>query len=521
MQTPRSPSASGSLASMAAAARRSTLNVPIRFTRTTASKGSNACGPRLPAVFSAHPMPAQQTAIRRPSAACTAASTSSAFVTSQATKRAPSSAASASPRSALRSAIVSSAPAARRRRAVAAPRPEAPPATSARDPSMRMGADPIGGSAGTAPTRPAASTAARARRPAGSLAPARIAGSAGVAGEQRRDRQEQLVREPVGDERAQEPRAALAQQRPDAAGAQVGERGGGRGVVEAHDLDRRRRGGRVGRVRAGVHEHGLLRRLEQAGLPRDVEAAADQDRERVLGEAGRLPASAPLRAADEARVALRAQRAGADQHGVGERPQLEQQLEVGLRAQRLGPAVVGGAAVGRGDHVHEHERPIVGRALGRADLGEQLVRRARVFRKPGGTAAPGHRTVGPCSASLSFPGCSRSASPRSPRPTSCSRPAARSTPASPESEPRARSPPRSASARPCSASSPSGARSPSSSTSPPTARARGRCCTSRRRTATARASGSRRAASRAAAATATWPASTAASPTTPSRSTSG
>ena len=97
MRTPRSPSASGSLASIADAAKRSTLKVPIRLTRTTDSNGSSACGPREPAVFSAQPMPAQQTDIRSGPAAATALSTCDPSVTSHATNRAPSSSASASP----------------------------------------------------------------------------------------------------------------------------------------------------------------------------------------------------------------------------------------------------------------------------------------------------------------------------------------------------------------------------------------------------------------------------------------
>src|SRR5215213_8804915 len=46
--TPRSPSSSGSPAAIAAAPRRSTLKVPIRFTRTTVSKGWSCAGPCLP-----------------------------------------------------------------------------------------------------------------------------------------------------------------------------------------------------------------------------------------------------------------------------------------------------------------------------------------------------------------------------------------------------------------------------------------------------------------------------------------
>ena len=67
MQTPRSPWSSGSLASIALAARRRTLKVPIRLTRMTVSNGSKPWAPLRPATFSAQPMPAQQTEMRRPS----------------------------------------------------------------------------------------------------------------------------------------------------------------------------------------------------------------------------------------------------------------------------------------------------------------------------------------------------------------------------------------------------------------------------------------------------------------------
>ena len=109
--------------------------MPIRLTLTTFAKYSSSCGPRARARRSAQPIPAQQTEIRSPPSACGGAldrgPTASASVTSAATKAAPISAASSSPRSGLRSAIVTAAPAAASARAVAAPRPEAPPATSA------------------------------------------------------------------------------------------------------------------------------------------------------------------------------------------------------------------------------------------------------------------------------------------------------------------------------------------------------------------------------------------------------
>jgi len=145
--TPRSPSSSGSLPFMAAAANRSTLNVPIRLMRSTVSNGISWCGPRLDAVRSAHPTPAQLMLTRNPSpwaAACsTAASTCPSSLTSHRTKfaRSPSSLARASPLSAFRSAIVTSAPPSCSARTVASPRPDAPPATSAPEPAIFIGAE--------------------------------------------------------------------------------------------------------------------------------------------------------------------------------------------------------------------------------------------------------------------------------------------------------------------------------------------------------------------------------------------
>ena len=89
-QTPRSPPSSGSFSLIAAAARRSTLKVPIRLTLTTLEKNSRLWGPPLCATRSAQPIPAQQTEMRRPppceAARSTAADTASASVTSASTK---------------------------------------------------------------------------------------------------------------------------------------------------------------------------------------------------------------------------------------------------------------------------------------------------------------------------------------------------------------------------------------------------------------------------------------------------
>ena len=91
-------------------------------------------------------MPAQQTEIRSPpgasAAASTAACTGSGSITFASMKAAfsPSSQASASPFSVFMSAMTTEAPRPCRARTVAAPRPEAPPATSALAPSILIGA---------------------------------------------------------------------------------------------------------------------------------------------------------------------------------------------------------------------------------------------------------------------------------------------------------------------------------------------------------------------------------------------
>jgi hypothetical protein len=103
------------LSTIAAAASRNALKVPIRLTLITLEKISRSCGPCLETVRWAHPIPAQQTETRSSPAsvaAATAASICSASITFASTKRArsPSSSASAVPFSALRSAMTTLAP---------------------------------------------------------------------------------------------------------------------------------------------------------------------------------------------------------------------------------------------------------------------------------------------------------------------------------------------------------------------------------------------------------------------------
>ena len=135
----------GLVGAIAAAARRSTLKVPIRLIEITLVNISRLCGPPLWATRSAQPTPAQQTEIRRPPSApaarSTAAATGSASVTSASTNsaRSPSSAASASPFSALRSAIVTRRRprAARARSPRRAPRRRRRPVRCSLDPHRR------------------------------------------------------------------------------------------------------------------------------------------------------------------------------------------------------------------------------------------------------------------------------------------------------------------------------------------------------------------------------------------------
>ncbi|MNY14193.1 hypothetical protein D3C86_1473610 [compost metagenome] len=132
MTTPRSPSASGVLRTMAAAASRIMLNVPIRFTRTVFSNEASGCGPSLPTVLAATAIPAQLTSpASRPSfsAASTAAWPSVSDATSHFTNWPPSSSASAVPAASFRSAMTTLPPACASIRAVPAPSPDAPPVT--------------------------------------------------------------------------------------------------------------------------------------------------------------------------------------------------------------------------------------------------------------------------------------------------------------------------------------------------------------------------------------------------------
>ncbi len=137
MITPRSASPSSSRWHMAAAHRRSTLNVPIRFTSTIRRNISSGMGPSRPTVLAAPPIPAQLILICSPPNFCIAESMARCTLCSsvmspacQATSPATLAAASSS-RSSSRSNISTFAPLATSARVAASPRPEAAPVTNA------------------------------------------------------------------------------------------------------------------------------------------------------------------------------------------------------------------------------------------------------------------------------------------------------------------------------------------------------------------------------------------------------
>src|SRR5580704_17645497 len=139
---PRSPSCSGSRFCIAAPARRSALNVPIRLMAITRSKSASGIGPSRPTMRFAGPTPAQLIRMRgvpwSAAALANAASVAAALVTSQVTAMPLISTATSAAAFALTSKIATLAPASASMRAVAAPSPDAPPVTIAACPRMSM-----------------------------------------------------------------------------------------------------------------------------------------------------------------------------------------------------------------------------------------------------------------------------------------------------------------------------------------------------------------------------------------------
>ena len=117
---------------MAGTARRIMLKLPVRLTSSVRAKLSSRCGPFLPWIFSAGPMPAALTSTssrpKRLMAVSTALCALSALLTSVVMNTAFASLASGlSAGGSRRSAMTTRAPACKAANAVAAPRPELPP----------------------------------------------------------------------------------------------------------------------------------------------------------------------------------------------------------------------------------------------------------------------------------------------------------------------------------------------------------------------------------------------------------
>src|SRR6266849_5072625 len=148
MMTPRSPSASALKLCMSAATSRMTLKVPTRLMLMTRSKSASGIGPSRPTMRLAGPTPAQLIKMRAApclSRACArAAAACSAWVTSHCSASPPIFSATARAPSRLTSSTATLAPARASSLAVAAPRPEAPPVTTAACPLMSMVSSSVG-----------------------------------------------------------------------------------------------------------------------------------------------------------------------------------------------------------------------------------------------------------------------------------------------------------------------------------------------------------------------------------------
>ena len=236
-----------------------------------------------------------------------------------------------------------------------------------------------GGSAGTrwSSARRTCSSARRGRREQRR----RPQGRRLVAGhEQRRDREQEVVQAAVGHERAQQRRAALAGDGPDAGlGAQVlaaprgatGRRSRGRATVGAARRDRRRRGLGVDRTPASG----------SAKSPTSVGTSSERLIVATSGSrGGRRPAARPLVGVEQVRVALGAQGAGADEDRVDLLAHRAQQVAVGGMPERSGAPVHRRAPVDRGDHDPDDARAPVGgqgRLVAQAEVADHGRRRAR------------------------------------------------------------------------------------------------------------------------------------------------
>ena len=229
----------------------------------------------------------------------------------------------------------------------------------------------------------------RRARPAGGSRTGPRSGVGRVAGHQHgRDREHEVVDAVRGDQLAQQPRAALAQDRARAAlGAQVLEDRRHRELagLEALHGDPRALAGDLP-VGLGVDLHARGRLGQQRDVAGQVQPARDRGDDRLGLEPGRGAVRA-LVVVEQVGVALGAQGARADEDRVDRGAQLAQQRAVGGVAEPDRAPLDGDAAVGRGDHRRHHARAPerVGRHLAQAQRAHDLARRppgARVGQGP-------------------------------------------------------------------------------------------------------------------------------------------
>ena len=207
----------------------------------------------------------------------------------------------------------------------------------------------------------------------------------GPAGQQRADRDAQLVQQPGRGQLAQQPRAALGQDPPVATAGQGPERRAQVGVLVTRDDHFGALTGPVtgaGRCRLGS-DHDGARVCRGRGQQRAVQVQVQPGGEHRDGRRGRAPGPQPGPAGGHPGrpVSFRPGGARADQDHIGQRPEQAEDLTVGRAGQAAGPAAQLGGAVQALDHVGPHPGPASQLVRGRVGVpGRQVSRPARRVR---------------------------------------------------------------------------------------------------------------------------------------------
>src|SRR3954469_15015851 len=220
------------------------------------------------------------------------------------------------------------------------------------------------------------------------------AGFPAAAGEPGGEREEQLVAAALGEQGAEHPRPALAEDGGEAVpAARDRERRGEGRLVHPLDLDGRRDVRRRRDVRAAHDEHGLRRVAEERRLPRHPARAGDLDQPGIGGEPVGLALRPALGLPCQAVVGLGGGGAGPGEHGVDLGAQAVERLAVAVGAEGRRLAAVGGAAVRGHDEVRADPRPVLARASAEGQCGE-LIRPVDLRRIGEQSPEPHARIVG-------------------------------------------------------------------------------------------------------------------------------